>query len=105
MPQQESITAFEGQLRGHRVRSATLHAKAHTVHLTLSDGHKAVVAVPASQQQQLLNQASADGVIVKTSTTTATSHTRRYIGAAVVLVLIALAVAGLVLFRRKRRLR
>ncbi len=94
---------FEGQLRGHQVRSVTLHTKAHDFHTTLKDGRKVVVAFPASQQQQLLGDVRADGVTVKVVKAKAPSHKRRYIIIGGAIVVVVLAVAGLLLFLRRRR--
>ncbi len=94
---------FEGQLRGHQVRSVTLHTKAHDFHTTLKDGRKVVVAFPSSQQQRLLGDVRAAGVAVKVPKVKAPSHKRRYIVIGGAIVVIVLAMAGLLLFLRRRR--
>ncbi len=100
-PPQESLANFEGQLRAHHVSTATLHTKAHMLHVTLTDGSRVLIHVSSQSQQQLLAEASANGVTVKITQTKAASHKRRYIAAGVVVVLILL-VAGGVLIRRRR---
>ena len=100
---QESLVVFEGQLNGHLVRGVTLHTKAHKLHIALTNGSKAVIVLPASEQQRVLADAKAHGVTVKVAKTHPASHKRRYlIIGGVVVVAIALAAVVWLLVRRRR---
>ena len=102
-PTNESLTVFESQLDGHRVSTVTLHTKAHTFHILLTDGDKAVIAFPSSQQQQLVNEIEAKGITVKVAKVRPPSHKRRYIAGAIVIVVVLAAVGMLLFIRRRRR--
>ena len=99
----ESVVAFEGQLRGHRVSAVTLYPKAHRFHVVLTDGSKVNIIVPASQQQRLASAVGAAGVAMKTNKAKAPSHKRRYIAAGILIVVIVLAAAAWLLMRSRRR--
>ncbi len=101
---QESVTAFEGQLKGHQVHAVTLHTKAHKLRVTLKDGGKVSVVFSASQQQRLLEDIRARGITVKTTTARPPSHTRRYLAIGVAVVLVIALAAGAWLFARRRRI-
>ena len=104
-PANESVAVFEGQLSGHRVSTVTLHTKAHTFHALLTDGDRVIVAVPSTQQQQLVNEIEAKGITVKVAKAQAPSHKRRYIVGGLVVIVIIFAVIGVLALSRKRRMR
>jgi ATP-dependent Zn protease len=101
----ESLATFEGQLNGRQVSVVSLHTAAHTFHVTLANGRKAIVAFPASEQQRLVGEVKAKGVTVKVAKVKPPPHKLRYIVGGAAIVVIILAVASLLLFRRRRRLR
>lgn len=104
-PTNESIAVFEGQLNGHQVRTVTLHTKAHAFHALLTDGDRAIVAFPSSQQQRLVGEIRAGGVTVNVAETQSPSHKRRYIVGGLVVVVIVLAIVGMLALSRKHRTR
>ena len=98
----ESLVIFEGQLKGHQVSTVTLHTKAHTFRVLLTDGRIVRIAFPASEQQRLVGDIGAAGVTVTVAKAQSPSHKRRYIAGGVVIVLVILALGWLL---RKRRMR
>jgi ATP-dependent Zn protease len=105
-PPIESIVVFEGQLNGHQVSAVTLRTRAHTFHVTLTDGRKVRIAFPPSQQQRLLNDIETKGIAVKVAKAQPPpSHKLRYIVGGIVIVAVVVAVVGLLLYMRRRRLR
>lgn len=101
----ESVAVFEGQLHSHQVDEVTLHSKAHSLHISLTDGRKAVVEFPSGQQGRLIGEVGASGLSLKIAKVKAPSHTRRYIAVGIAIVLIALVVGGMLMLRRRRRMR
>lgn len=97
---------FEGQLNGHQVSGVTLHAKGHTLHASLKDGRKVIVAFLPAQQQRLLSDVRAQGITVKVAKVQPPpSHKTRYIVGGIVVVAIIIAAGGLLLYVRRRRMR
>ena len=80
----------------------TLYTKAHLFRVTLDDGRVVRVPFPSVAQQQLLDDVRATGIAVKVATGQPPSHKRRYIAGGVVIVL---AVVGLLVYMRRRRMR
>ncbi len=105
--QHESFTAFQQQLSAGQIVSATFNKKAHTLHLSLSDGKLALVSYPSHEQPQLAALLTAKGVPVSVEKTKkaakAVHHTLRYIAGAIVVVVI-IVVVGVLLVDRRRKL-
>lgn len=104
-PTNESLAVFESQLDGHRVSTVTLHTKAHTFHALLTDGDRAIVAFPSSQQQRLVSEIRAKDVTVNIANAQSPSHKRRYIIGGLVIVVMVIVIVGVLLLRRRRRMR
>jgi ATP-dependent Zn protease len=101
----ESLATFEAQLRGHQVKTLSLHTRVHSFHVTLKDGKKVVVSFPTAAQERLMKAAKGMGVRVKVAKVQPVHHKRRYIVGGVVIALILLGVAAWLFLRRQRRMR
>jgi hypothetical protein len=104
--EEESLEAFEAQLRAGQIKAAEFNKVAHHLHLTLRDGRYMLVDYPGHEQPALQAKVLAAGVPVTIEYTPKKAktvhHTLRYVAAAVlVVVLILLAV---LLIARRRRL-
>jgi hypothetical protein len=88
------------------VSTVTLFPTSHTLHATLTDGHKVRTAFPPAQQQRLISDIRAKSIMVKIAKAQSPpSHKRRYIVGGVVIVVIVFAVVGWLLSARRRRMR
>jgi hypothetical protein len=104
--EEESLEAFEAQLRAHEVAAAEFNKVAHHLHLTLRDGRHLLVDYPGHEQPQLQAKIVAVGVPVTIEYTPKSPkpvhHTIRYVAAGILVVLVILL--GLLLVARRRRL-
>ena len=104
--QRESFTTFQQQLNAGQIQSATFNKKAHTLHLTLTDGRLVLISYPSHEEPQLAALLSSKGVPVtiekKKKATTAVHHTLRYIAGGIVVVVILVVVAVLLVDRRRK---
>jgi|HubBroStandDraft_2_1064218.scaffolds.fasta_scaffold00761_3 hypothetical protein len=96
----ESVHAYERQLAGGEIKSATFRAKNHSLHLTLNDGHHVVVAYAPAQAGHLRAALKAHGVSLVTKSA---GHKLRYIAAGILIVLLLIVGGALLLIRRRRR--
>jgi ATP-dependent Zn protease len=105
--QRESFTAFQQQLSAGQIQSATFNKRAHTLHLTLSDGRLMLVSYPSHEEPQLAALLRAKGVTVtvqksKKPAAKAVHHTLRYIAGGIVVIVILVVVAVLLVDRRRK---
>jgi hypothetical protein len=104
--EEESLEAFEDQLRAADIAEAEINKVAHHLHLTLHDGRHQLVEYEGHQEQALQSRLLAAGVPVTieftTKSTKSSHHTLRYIAAG--LLVAALIVLGVLLVARRRRL-
>ena len=102
-----SVSALQGQIDAGKVRSATFNKKAHTVHITLTDGTRELVSYPSHNEPQLAAQQQAKGARVKVDRAKTTkkpaAHRLRYIAAGVLVVLVVIVALVLGLNRRRPR--
>jgi hypothetical protein len=102
---QESVSAYQAQLRAGHVQALVFHTKSHKLRVSLNGGRKLVVLYPAAQQQQLVRQAEAKGVTVKVvhKKGKGAHHKLRYVAGAIVVAVIVVVVAVLLVDRRRKR--
>jgi hypothetical protein len=104
--EEESLEAFEGQLRAGQIGSAEFNRVAHHLHLVLRNGRYMLVDYPGHEQRALQARILAAGVPVTIEYTPAAKtkpvhHTLRYVAAAL-LVVVLLLLAVLLILRRRR---
>jgi ATP-dependent Zn protease len=103
----ESYTTFQKQLQTAAIRAVTFNKKAHTVHVTLSDGRHMLASYPSHDEPQLAARLAAKGVPVtiekKRHKTAPVHHTLRYIAGGILVVAI-LAILIVLLVGRRRSL-
>jgi len=105
----ESYTTFQTQLADGQVRAVTFNKKAHSLHITTTDGKLLLASYPPEQYKTIHAQITAKGVPVTiekvkkagTTTTTTTHHKLRYIAAGI-LVLVVIVIALVLGFNRRR---
>jgi ATP-dependent Zn protease len=96
----ETLTVFERQLDAGEIKSATFRRKAHSLHLTLSDGHHAELHYGHGEAAKLGEELKAHNVSVVSRSP---GHKLRYIvGGIVIVVVILVLLAGFILVRRRR---
>jgi hypothetical protein len=104
--EEESLEAFEAQLRAAALARAEFNKVAHHLHLTLRDGRHVLVDYPGHEQPQLQAKLLAAGVPVTIEYTTKAAkpahHTLRYVAAGALVVVVILL--GVLLVARRRRL-
>ena len=104
--EEESLEAFETQLRSADIAEAEFNKVAHHMHLTLRDGRHQLVDYEGHQEPTLQQRLLAAGVPVTieftTKSTKSTHHTLRYVAAGILVVV--LIVLGVLLVARRRRL-
>jgi ATP-dependent Zn protease len=104
----ESYAAFQGQIKGGKVRRVTFNKKAHTAHITLTSGKHELVSYPSHDEPQLAASLKAKGATVKVlkakkTKKAAVHHKLRYIAGGVIVVLIVIVAVVLGLNRRRPR--
>jgi ATP-dependent Zn protease len=102
----ESYAAFQGQIKGGKVRRVTFNKKAHTAHITLTSGKHELVSYPSHDEPQIAASLQAKGAAVKVqkakkTTKPAVHHKLRYIAGGVLVVLIVIVAVVLGLNRRR----
>ena len=101
----ESLSAAQAQIAGGKVQAATFNKKAHTLHITLTDGRHVLASYPSHNEPQLAAALKAKGVAVtieKTKTKKkAVHHKLRYIAGGVLVVVILIIALVLGLNRRR----
>jgi hypothetical protein len=103
----ESKQAYEAQLNKGEIASATFNKPVRSLRLTLKNGKHALYTYPKKGSAALEEALAAKGVPVTQlhgkhkKKATSSKHTRRYIAIGI-LVVLALAVAGFLLARRRR---
>jgi hypothetical protein len=104
--EEESLEAFEAQLRAAALARAEFNKVAHHLHLTLRDGRHMLVDYPGHEQPQLQAKLLAAGVPVTIEYTPKAAkpahHTLRYVAAGALVVVVV--VLGVLLVARRRRL-
>ena len=104
--QRESFTTFQQQLSAGQIQSATFNKRAHTLHLTLSDGRLVLVSYPSHEEPQLAALLRAKGVSVtvqkKKKVAAKVHHTLRYIAGGIVVIVILVVFAVLLVDRRRK---
>jgi hypothetical protein len=103
--QHESYQAFQSQLSAGRIHAASFNKKAHTLHLSLTDGRHMLVSYPSHEESRLASRLRAHGasVLVKRRPKAkAVHHTLRYVAGGL-LVLVIAVVAFVLLGDRPRR--
>jgi Flp pilus assembly protein TadB len=104
--EEESLEAFEAQLRAGQIRRAEFNRVAHHLHLVLANGRYMLVDYPGHEQHGLQARILAAGVPVTIEYTPAAKakpvhHTLRYVAAAL-LVVVLILLAVLLILRRRR---
>jgi hypothetical protein len=104
--EEESLEAFEAQLRAGQIRTAEFNRVAHHLHLVLRNGRYLLVDYPGHEQRVLQARLLAAGVPVTIEYTPAAKtkpvhHTLRYVAAAL-LVVVLILLAVLLILRRRR---
>jgi hypothetical protein len=103
--EEESLEAFEAQLRAADIAEAEINKVAHHLHLRLRDGRHQLVDYEGHQEPTLQGRLLAAGVPVTiefTKSTKSTHHTLRYVAAGILVAV--LIVLGVLLVARRRRL-
>jgi len=95
----ETVAVFEKQLDAGEIKSVTFRPKAHSLHLTLSDGHHANLSYAPAEAAKLGEELKAHNVSVVSKSP---GHKLRYIVGGIVVVLVIVLIAGLILVRRRR---
>jgi hypothetical protein len=98
----ESLQAYEQQLAGGQIAVARFSAKAHAMHVTLTDGQHLRVIYSPGAEPKLRAALQAKGVSLPAPKKSA-SHTLRYVAAGILVVVIVIAVGMLLMIRRRRR--
>ena len=101
----ESYTEAQKQIAAHQVQKATFNKKAHTVHLTLTDGRHVLASYPSHDEPAIAAQIKATGatVAVEKAKTKPVHHKLRYIAGGILIVVILIVALVLGLNRRKDR--
>jgi hypothetical protein len=104
--QRESVPAFEHQLTAGQVHAATVHAKAHELHVSLNDGAHMTVHYPPARETALVAALHKEGVPVKIAVLThhkaaPAHHKLRYIAGGVLIAVILVVLVVLLLGRRR----
>jgi hypothetical protein len=108
--QPETEQAFQQQLAGGQIRTATINKRRRSVRLIMKDGRRLLVKYPAKQEPRVYRQLKANGVHVfvlgksqalKEVPKKAVHHKLRYIVGGVLLAVIV--VVGTVLLVKRRR--
>ncbi len=108
----ESRQAYEAQLAGHQIQSATFNKKIRSLHLTLKNGTHVLYRYGAHEEKKIAAALAARGVPVTVLTKTAATseaakkpvkHKLRYIAGGIVIVVIVVVAVVLLIDRRRKR--
>ena len=103
---QESYAAFQRQLGAAQIHAATFNKKAHTLHVTLADGHHFKAGYPSHDEAQIATALRAKGASVqvkRAKQAKAVKHTLRYVAGGI-MVIVILAILTVLLIGRRRAL-
>ncbi len=108
----ESKPAYEAQLAGHQIQSATFNKKIRSLHLTLKNGTHVLYRYGAHEEKKIAAALKAGGVPVSVLTKSAATaeaakkpvkHKLRYIAGGIVIVVIVIVAVVLLVDRRRKR--